>query len=264
MKKKNRKTKGTSLLEMFVAVTIFSIAVFSIFSLYEYGTRNWKSMDEKNRIQTDIRKVFMFLTKDIQNSTFGRFEGSAISGIKVYTTNYTHAICLQSAIDDNNYFIINEDKKPVCQKYILYYIIRPPESFEWKDTGLEGNWQDPGYGHNICLSKGTPQNPDNICPHKWLIRKELSTNIADESQIASYINLSLKKEGNCMNAKLLSSYILTFNINDQQKEGYIDITLKSLRLFEYTTQISKSIQENTIDSLQKESIQIDGKIIPDN
>lgn len=251
MKQNKKRQKGTSLLEMLIAVLIYSFAILAVLSLFEYGTKNWHSIEEKNRIQTDIRKSFMLLNTDLKSSTTGQFEGSWFTGVKVFTNDYRHGICFQSAVIDNKYTVINKYNKPVCQKYILYYIIRPPDD------------QFVGWGHDACLKMPAPQNPDDICPHKWLIKKEFN-NLTSETEIRDSRNTDLATSGNCTKAQILSKYILSFNINDQQAKGYIEITLKAVRLFEFQSVIYNAITNNQMNSLQKETIQIDDKIFPGN
>ncbi len=67
-KKNERLKKGFTLVEMLVALTIFSIVALSVSSIFRSGVRTWRAGNEWSEENQTFRTFFQTITKELQNS----------------------------------------------------------------------------------------------------------------------------------------------------------------------------------------------------
>lgn len=231
------RRSGTTLVELMLACTVFSVIVVTVFGVLRYGTRHWRSIEDRNAIQVEIRKAEFDIIREVTRSSLDTVITYPWTGV----SDYRHALALKTAMSLDSpepYFVTNEEGKPQWQRWVLYYIIRPP-------------------GDGCAPPGGT----DNICPHKWLIRKDIALNgINSASDIPTYLTTTITAtEPHVLKAYLLAKDILSFNIAVIYPEVLVDI--KCFKKLEYS-----GIAKIGVDELDtnRATIQVDNRIIPRN
>lgn len=238
---------GTTLLELIIAAAIFGVLITAVFAIFNLGARHWRVIESRNAGQNEIRKIQSDLEVELERSTWQTFQGSSLTGILVRmpADDYRFAICMQTAIDPNSraFDIDPLSNQPVSHGFVLYYIIRPPG-----DT---------------CLPN-PPSSPDNTCPHKWLVRKDLdkSANISNNDDLAPYLDTDLTPGGNVRATRLLAQNVLTFEMGvNYPLSKVIEFHIRTVKEAPY-----KAAQGNgenfTLDPSR--IMQVDNRVIPRN
>jgi type II secretory pathway pseudopilin PulG len=109
---KNNK-KGTSLIELLVSVTLFSVIILSatkIFSMVVEGQRNAIASYE---LQSNLRYIFEVISKEIRTAR-GAHDGIDCGVTPYYKTYNTNS----SGTDDNGLYFLNKDGE--CVAYELW------------------------------------------------------------------------------------------------------------------------------------------------
>jgi hypothetical protein len=236
-----RFRKGTTLVELMVACAIFSALAVSVFSILRYGTRNWRSIESRNSVQVEIRKAEFDLNKEVSRTALSTLIAYPWTGV----TDYRHALLFQTAADLEGIKITTDENGNLqWQRWLLYYIIRPP-------------------GDTCAAPGGT----DNICPHKWLVKKDIAlAGISSPELLVNYLNTDLKTKddggnANVLKASILSRDILSFNIDASTHYPEVLLTIKCFKQIEY-----QGFARIGLDNLETEkaTIQVDNRIIPRN
>jgi len=240
-----RRPRGTTLLELMIAVAIFGVLITAVFGIFNLGSRHWKVIENRNALQNEIRRVQTDLATELERSTWGTFQGSTLSGIAVRQVagDYRYAICMQTAINPASkiFDVDPANSEPICHGFILYYIIRPPD-----DT---------------CPP---PTSPDHICPHKWLIRKDidLAAAISSSSDLVTYLNTDLTLGGNVRGCKKLAQNVLAFSVNvDYPLSPVVDFNIKSLKEVQFRSVVGTGEDLTGNPNL---TLQVDNRVIPRN
>lgn len=149
---------GFTVLEMFVALTIFSGIMIITTLLLRQSVWIWTSGDSREDSGMALRKARAALSRDLQSADldpgdsgephFGQTQvPSSLAG--------GDALWFLSATDINGAFSRDPDGYPFWQRNILYYLVKPQN-------------HDALYG-TTCQVSSNPDG-DDVCPHKMLIR----------------------------------------------------------------------------------------------
>jgi Tfp pilus assembly protein PilE len=251
--------RGTTLIEVMISCAIYGAIVLSVFALMKYGTRSWRSVETKNTVQASMRKVMDNMYNELVRTSY--------STVILYDSDYRHAICFKSAMNetvdnratpglDRKFIILDSSGEPIWQKYVLYYIARPSSLVYHKGISCDG------------ADAASISNPDNKCPHKWLIRKDiiLDAGITSAGDLVQFLNepadkaaLVAQKTGNVARVQLIGDNILSFNLRKSEPE--IQMTLKAFRELEAGE--TRTVG-NTEIHRSDFTIQVDTRAIPMN
>lgn len=189
--KKNGANRGFTILETLVSITILFMLIIIGLVYLELGTSEVSASFNKSKIIAQNITAQMDIVRSIERSTWGMFTDSAFQGIIYNTSDYRHALILQSALDTRGRLVTDPGGVPKLQKYIVYYVIRPQG-----DT---------------CIPSSVP-NPDNYCPHKLLIRRDISPAAA---VIEDCLNNDIQSThfGDILDTKVLAQGVLSFDVN---------------------------------------------------
>lgn len=190
----DNRTLGATLVEVIITTGVFSVLMLVLFSIVQYGMDSWRSIEGRSVTQTMMRKIGVFAMDDIRRGSFsqlgvGRYTnyspssvtatvGTAVSGSKAPV--YGQALWMLSAYNDaapgsggNVYFPRSDDGKPSWSKNVLYYV-----------SVINDDLHQQKYGGTIAALCGN----ENACPHKWLIRREISNGtLLTQEEIKKYI-----------------------------------------------------------------------------
>lgn len=179
------RRRGATLIELLISTGVFSFIAIALFALMRDGTRNWQAVEARSNVQTQLRTFERDITEELQKCQ--------LSSVRIYGYNtgesYQHAIVFKSAMNETDnasrlgapilFQLGAEIPVPQIhwQRFVLYYINRPTDAQHMADYGF------------TCATSATSPNPDNICPHKWLIRKDISLS-ANLTQAADFTDAS--------------------------------------------------------------------------
>jgi len=144
----NKKEKGTTLLEVLIASLVFSILVICLFAVIKYATKNWRSVEDRTSVQSEIRKIETNLVDELRKTSY--------ASVITWTDDYRHTLAFKSFTNPTTgNFDTDMSGNPLSHGYILYILLRP----------IQG--EDPCSHDPIA---GT----DNKCTHKFLLRVDLT------------------------------------------------------------------------------------------
>lgn len=198
---KNRKISGISLLEIIVASAIFLAVFMFVISNGLLKMKEWGNfITKESLIQPDIRRAQEDIAKTVINSTWERFLDTENKGIYYFVDDYRHPLVLESSMNNDGTYYIDNDLNPHLKRYVLYFIVRPPD--------------------DKCMPNNPIPNPDGYCPHKWLVKKELDPvslqyfPIITAPMLDVYMSNDLKDKvfGNIWSAKIVAENVLNFEI----------------------------------------------------
>jgi type II secretory pathway pseudopilin PulG len=189
-----RNHRGATLIELLVSIAVYSFLTLGLLALTRNATDSWRAVDARDAVQSQLRVFERDITAELKRAS--------LSSIVFYHQSYQHAICFKSAMND-----INNNSKPTgpvgdpltfwanpaqawpnnvtWQRYTMYYITRPSAAQHQHDYG----YTCAGYNSTNPSGGGGGNPVDNICPHKWLIRKDLllAANITKNTDVKKYI-----------------------------------------------------------------------------
>lgn len=240
--------------EVIITTGIFSLLVLALFAVMRYGVRSWRNIESRNAVQSQLRKVELFLLEDLKRASYEHMRVKDMSGAQPHGPQ----VWFLSALDETGEnFLRDDDGKPLWQRNVLYYVVKPANP-----------WHLQRYGY---LCEAEIGSCDTKCPHKWLIRKEIDEQtLLDAAQIEQYLteptgwDLEYMKTGEGGGTKLkrvqvLADSILAFRVALAKPEVLVD--LKAFRVLEAgdVLQIGQSSLENNIFT-----VQYDARVVPNN
>lgn len=259
------RLRGATLTEVIITTGIFSLLVLALFAVMKYGVRSWRNIESKSSIQSQLRKIELFLLEDLKRSSFDQMRVETMpSGYTPGNNNSLNgktahgpAVWFLSALDsERQNFLRDPEGKPDWQRNVLYYVTRPTD-----------DWHRNKYGFTCGSSGGDAY--DTFCPHKWLIRKEIAqkTLIPGES-IGTYLTRPgsydllegwQSTQANLERVQVLSDSLLVFRITLKKPEVLVD--LKAFRVLEAGDILhvgSSSLDNNVF------TVQYDARVVPNN
>jgi hypothetical protein len=168
---KRATRRGSTLIEVLVGCGVFVFLMLSSIAIMDIGTGGYKAVEAKADVTRQLNRFESDITQELKRASQ--------SSIAVYTpsNDYHWALWFKTpmnspaAVDsdfkptvpmgDSLLTIIDNDGKPVMQRYVLYYVTR-----------MDSDQHQQKYGY-LCSSYGSSNGPDTTCPHKWLVKKEL-------------------------------------------------------------------------------------------
>lgn len=198
---------GFTLLEAIISTAMFFIMITLLFGAYEVFMKCFRASEAKD----DVHRKFLRIGADFQR------EASRTDIDTVMSGNYAGKswICFKSNLDGDDNPHYDEDGFPLWQKFVIYYAIRPAD--------------------DSCSQSFS--NTDDICPHKYIIRKDvgISAVISSDEDIVPYLTFTLTTsqaslEPCLISARPVADDILEMKGSKDQFAAYMG--LKILRIQE--------------------------------
>ncbi len=274
--------KGTTLIEIMVAIGVFSILIVVLFLIMKYCIRNWRTVEDRVAVQTSIQQIEANLEDVISKTSF--------RSILIYNSDYRHAISCATFVDPTTgkFDVDEETSMPISHGCILFVLLRPCD-----DPCLPAG-SDP----KVELDPSRVSNPDNVCPHKLILRVDLTRNddsdltgstpantwdpiILDSSTLPSYIPQishidKIRRRGitksdyiasitgdpkYVRSVKVIAKDILSFNVEKQSNPPGVEVILRGFRHLEAGEYIHVGTQDITGSRF---AVEVKNLIIPQN
>lgn len=261
-----KSTRGTTILELAIGLTIFSLLGILLAVALRQGSRIWVEGLSSSDAQTELRKAYGNVYVDLKATQFDDVAVTAVPGSLSGGGNDSDAVWFLSAEDPATGEVIRKsDGSPFWQRNILYYAAVPSNHQSMYGFTCEGGSDANGY--------------DDRCPHKILIRQVIDagqvTNPTDESteetlltsaEIQSYLgrpgdlNLAGVSGPNTERVDLIASKVQYFRV---QLEPVPDVP-GEVRVDLRTTKIQQARKEVRLgtDHLGPYSIGYDFSVFP--
>lgn len=261
---------GATLTEVIVTTGIFSVLILALFAVMRFGIRSWKNIESKNAVQTQLRKVELFLLEDLKRASYDQIcvpgmpgswapgKGKVLIGKEVSGPAVWFLTALDTdATTSEEVFARDDEGRPVWKRNILYYATRPTDE-----------WHQNKYGF-LCASPGGRK--DTWCPHKWLIRKEIdvSTLLSESTVESTYLTAPgghdlmdpslMGSEPQLTKVQTLADSIVDFEVTLRSPE--VELSLRAFRLLE-----AKGLMQLGSSPLENDSFTVHyrARVIPNN
>jgi len=262
--------RGATLMEVIVTTGMFSVLVLALFAVMRFGIRSWKNIESKSAVQTQLRKVELFLLEDLKRASYDQIcvrgmpgtwasgNGKALIGKELSDS----AVWFLTAVytdeeTSQELFARDEEGRPVWKRNVLYYAARPTDAWHLHNYGFLCN--APGAGKDTC------------CPHKWLIRKEIDvpTLLSEATVQSTYLTSPgghelmdpslMGSEPRLMKVQTLADSIVDFEVTLRPPE--VELSVKAFRLLE-----AKGLMQVGTTSLENDSFTVHyrARVIPNN
>lgn len=150
-----RGSQGTTLVEMLLALTMFSVMLTAAYLFLDQGVKLWKNVSGSESSGLDLKRVQTRLERDMLETSFASARVTDVPASLPGGAPDGRALSFLSALDDEGN-LIQKDGVPFWQRNVLYYLVVPA-------------------GHTECAGGAGPAGTDDRCVHKILIRKVIDT-----------------------------------------------------------------------------------------
>lgn len=107
-----RDVAGVTLVEILIVLTIFSVLLTAIFSVFQMGLSAWHKTAIKNELLQEVQITNIRLSKELEKSTIASLSANSSLAIAAFL----------SPVGENDKFVIDSKGRPQWQKYIVYYL----------------------------------------------------------------------------------------------------------------------------------------------
>ncbi|MHB2016113.1 MAG: PilW family protein [Candidatus Xenobia bacterium] len=166
--------RGMSLIELTVSLTAFTAVMVVGFGLMVLGTQTWNTVQSRSDVERDGRLAINDMTRELSRALATTAATVAVSTTPGdyrwalwFQTNMNQSGSTPQSLGDPVQAVVDNGGTPQAQRYVLYYVARMDPGEHVQRYGFlcgsypGGSSPDPGAG------------PDALCPHKWLIKKEI-------------------------------------------------------------------------------------------
>lgn len=162
--------QGATLLELLIVTSIFSFLALATFVLFHHGSATWVAVQQRSAMQGQLQRFQREISSELRRTS----RSSVFLWGYSPNDSYKHGICCKSAMNDVRdvtrlgdpvAFQIDDSQNPpvpAWQRWVLFYVTR-------MDQGQHLNT----YGYVCSSYSGDQKAADNVCPHKWLVRKDI-------------------------------------------------------------------------------------------
>ncbi len=192
---------GATLIEILATVAMFMIVMIMVFGIFNTFMRAWKKSEAKNEVQ---RKLLLV------SSSFQReAERSNILSVNCGQESDKSWIFFESPAGYDDNVDIDTDGKAEMQKYVLYYTIRPQS-----DT---------------CSAPAVTAESDDICPHKFIIRKDIDIAYSlTKNNVSTFLTFTPNsveacKEDHVINGKAIVNGVLDMKGYKDDRRVYMQL-----------------------------------------
>lgn len=253
------RANGFGLVELIVAVSIFSLLSVLLFTLFSKGTSALILANSRQQAQLSLNKAHSWLKRDLEQA-----RPSQIRTKKVPAAGNGHAVWYLSAEDpgeanvDLKYKRDSATGAPIPQANVLYYLVRP------------SNYTTVSGGITAAIDPD-PTN-DFFAPHKFLIRKvidrtpdpadreDLLTSTEVDAYLTAPTDYTLSPfagEADVVDFRLIADKMLSFEVLLDQSVA--EIKTSALRIDEARKRIqigSASLKNDPLTSHREARFQL--------
>lgn len=195
---------GATLIEMLVSTTMYFLMLTLIFGGYSIFMRCWRASEAK----LNVHRKFLLLSSNFQHEIIR----TDLDTVECGLTSGKNWIYFKSDVDNEGTPHLDNEGKPRWTKYVLYYAIRPPR--------------------DKCLSPVGEE--DDICPHKYIIRKDINiaAALSGEGGLKRHLTFTLTmrdSEPYVMYVKPICNNILTLSCHKDSVKVYAHLKVVRIR-----------------------------------
>ncbi|NDD30677.1 MAG: hypothetical protein EB084_20650 [Proteobacteria bacterium] len=164
--------RGATLIEVLVGCGVFAFLMISSIAIMNIGTGGMRGVESKADVTRQLNKFEADITTELKRASLDSV------GVYTPTSDYRWALWFKTPMNEPGKYdlttgaptglgnslipVSNDSGKLVAQRYVLYYVTRMSAAKHTADYGF------------LCASYSNGNSgPDTICPHKWLVKKEL-------------------------------------------------------------------------------------------
>lgn len=165
------RPRGATLVEVLVGCGVFAFLMLSSIAIMNIGTGGFRGVESKADVARQLNQFEADITTELKRAS------RATVGVYTPTTDYRWALWFKTPMNDLNAVdssfqpknplgsslqpMTDANGEAIMQRYILYYVTRMDPALHQAEHGY------------LCASYGTSSGPDLICPHKWVVKKEI-------------------------------------------------------------------------------------------
>lgn len=236
------RKRGLTLIELAVAVGLFSLLMLVVAALFARTADVWRSINSADTAHRELRKARAALGRDLALANPARLSRAPVPS-SLGGGPDGEALWFLSPVDPASGQLVHkqDSSQPFWQRNILYYLVVPDD-------------HDATFGMS-CIGAPGPNGYEAACPHKVLIRKEIDSGVAtipsDEateevlvSDIAPYLtrpagyDLSGMSEPGLQEARIVAVNLLTFESAATGVAGEVTVDLRAVAIEEARREIS--------------------------
>lgn len=189
-----------------VSTAMFLVMMTLIFGGFNVFIGAWRNAEAKD----EVNRKFLRLSSDFQIELLRSCASTAFFG----TNDCKDWTCFKSNVDIYDVPHYDGAGYPQWKKFVIYYSIRPP--------------------NDNCAQ---PTTEDDICPHKYVIRKDvdISAGIADGSKVEPYLTFTLSQQQAATEPGILYVRALgndVVSVKGQKVSDKISMQVRILRISE--------------------------------
>ena len=156
-------SSGFSLIELIVSGGLFALVTGMLFAVLTLGFKTWRTVSARDAAQRQVRRLQLQLTRDIQRAAMNSITLAPTADFAgVNGGNFDGGIIwFQSNVDlVSGQAIRDPSAVPIQQNTVVYYLTKPSNALHTSRYGYScQTWSGAGSA-----------NPDEVCPHKALVR----------------------------------------------------------------------------------------------
>jgi hypothetical protein len=224
--KSKSKSRGYSVLEMVMAVLIFSLFLGAVFGIFNYGLKNWKVVETKSDVQSQGEVAMGRMVSDMTATDI-----STMSWVPCTGYNNDSYVAFETAVNPATGQAEKDQGLLLWQGYILYFTIP--------------------YVNNVGKTD------------KKLVRKYLphtpSTTPKELTSISSYLTETCHYTGEKVRTVARNIYSLDIQVNSNQY--IVDMTLVTYKRF---SERRLAYQKDFSDKVGNATLTLKASIMPRN
>jgi len=154
---KRAKARGATLVEMLLALTMFSVMMTAAYLFLDQGVKLWKNVSGSESSGLELKKAQTRVERDMLETAFSTVRVADVPAGLPGGAPDGRALWFLSALDPQGN-VVQKDGVPFWQRNILYYLVVPA-------------------GHAGCAGGAGPAGCDDRCVHKVLVRKVIDSGV---------------------------------------------------------------------------------------
>lgn len=108
----SKRSTGLTLVEVLLALTIFSILLSAIFFIFRFGLSAWHKTTTKNELLQQSQILNVRLSRELQRSSLSSLSSNPVAGV----------VAFLSPLDSDGRFVLDTQGRPDWQEYVVYYL----------------------------------------------------------------------------------------------------------------------------------------------
>jgi len=187
---------------MIVSISMFMLLMVAVFAIFNSFLKYWRAAEARD----EVHRTFLRFSSNIDKELIK----SDIETVRCGTDGGRGWIAFKTNIDSNGDPCCDNKGYPIWKRCIIYYTIRPEE--------------------DSCSASGSGR--DLICPHKFLIRKDIDdpNAINSDGDVEKYLTFTLtvneaKSEGRILYVKPVGTNVLELYAHKDSTQVYVHLSV---------------------------------------